>query len=153
MLIRRILPNRKLYKSRVNPFDKLISTTPTASPDDNNKATAESAGIFVNSLNLVMPIAAKTETINAVHIGYTFVNNPIAIPPKATCDIASPNNECRLNTKNNPTTEHTREIAAPEIKACCINPNCKISNTKRISHSLCSRNMWGYHHYYYYYYY
>ena len=97
-----------------------------------------------------MPIAAKTETINAVHIGYTFVNNPIAIPPKATCDIASPNSECRLNTKNSPTTEHTSEIAAPEIKACCINPNCKISNTTNTSNPLSSRNMWGYYHYYYY---
>ena len=90
----------------------------------------------MDSLNLVMPIAAKTETINAVHIGYTFVNNPIAIPPKATCDMASPNSECLLNTKNSPTMEHITEMAAPVIKACCINPNCKISNTKTKSYSL-----------------
>jgi hypothetical protein len=88
-----MLPNKKLYKSRVNPPAKPIKTTPTASPDVNNTAIAESGGIFVDSLNLVIPIAPKMETINAVHIGYKLINKPIAIPPNATCDIASPNSD------------------------------------------------------------
>jgi hypothetical protein len=32
--------------------------------------------------------------------------------------------------------EHITEMAAPVIKACCINPNCKISNAKTIAYSL-----------------
>ena len=88
-----MLPKRKLNKSSVNPPERLISTMPIASPEDNKTATAESAGILANSRNFVIPRAANTETIKAVHNGYTFVNSPIAIPPKATCDIASPNNE------------------------------------------------------------
>jgi hypothetical protein len=55
--------------------------------------------------------------MNAVHNGYTFAYNPIAIPPKATCDIASPNSECRLSTKNKPITEQITAIMIPEIKA------------------------------------
>jgi hypothetical protein len=67
-LTNRILPKRKLNKSRLNPLDKLIKTTPNASPEDSKTAMAESGGIFAESFNLVMPNAAKTETINAIHI-------------------------------------------------------------------------------------
>jgi hypothetical protein len=80
----KILPNKKLNKSRLNPWERLINITPKASPEDSNIAIAESDGIFVESFNFVMPKAASTETINAVHIGYKFKNIPKAIPPKAT---------------------------------------------------------------------
>jgi hypothetical protein len=64
-----MLPKRKLNKSTENPPDKLTKTMPSASPDDSKIATAESGGIFVDCLNLVMPKAAKIETINAVYKG------------------------------------------------------------------------------------
>ena len=68
-LTKSILPNRKLNKSMEKSFDKLTKTTPRARPDDSNTATAESGGIFVDCLNLVIPNAARIETIKAVHIG------------------------------------------------------------------------------------
>ena len=117
-----MFPNKKLYKSRVKPPDRLINTTPIASPADNNTATAESEGIFVDSFNLVTPNAAKIETINAVHIGYKFVNKPIDIPPNAIWDKASANNDCRLKTRNSPIAEQVVATATPEINARCIKP-------------------------------
>ena len=98
-----MLPNKKLYKSSEKPPDNPISTTPTASPADNNTATAETA--------------------NAVHIGYIFVNKPTAIPPNATCERASPYNDCLLKTKNRPIVEQLTATAIPEINARRINPN------------------------------
>lgn len=118
-----MLPNKKLYKSSENPPDSPISTTPTASPADNNTATAESPGIFVDSFNLVIPREARIETANAVHIGYTFVNKPIAIPPNATCERASPYKDCFLKTRKRPITEQPTATAIPEINARCIKPN------------------------------
>ena len=64
----------------------------------------------------------KIETINAVHIGYKFANKPIAIPPNAIWDRASANNDCRLNTRNNPIVEQVIATATPDINARCINP-------------------------------
>ena len=112
-----MLPNKKLYKSSEKPPDNPISTTPTASPADNNTATAESFGIFVDCLNLVMPREARIETANAVHIGYIFVNKPTAIPPNAMCERASPYNDCLLRTKNRPIMEQLTATAIPEINA------------------------------------
>ena len=106
MLINKILPNRKLYKSSVNPPANPINMTPIASPVDNNTATAES-GIFVDSLNLVIPKAARIETMRAVHIGYKFVNNQIAIPSNAICERPSANNDCCRKTRNSPIAEHS----------------------------------------------
>jgi hypothetical protein len=68
-LTNRILPNRKLNKSIEKPFDKLTKTTPRARPDDSITATAESGGIFVDCLSLVIANAARIETMKAVHIG------------------------------------------------------------------------------------
>lgn len=119
----RMLPNKKLYKSSENPPDNPINTTPVASPADNNTATAESPGIFVESLNLVIPREARIETANAVHIGYTFVNKPIAIPPNAICERASPYNDSLLKTRKRPITEQLTATAIPEINARCIKPN------------------------------
>ena len=113
----KMLPNKKLYKSSENPPDNPINTTPVASPADNNTATAESPGIFVDSLNLVIPREARIETANAVHIGYMFVNKPTAIPPNATCERASPYNDCLLKTKNIPMVEQLTATAIPEINA------------------------------------
>ena len=129
MLTSKMLPNRKLYKSSVNPPARPINITPTASPADNNTATAESGGIFVDSLSLVIPSAAKIDTMNAVHIGYKFANNPIAIPPNAMCERASANNDCRLKTRNSPTTEQVIATATPETNARCMKPYWRISNT------------------------
>ena len=112
-----MLPNKKLYKSSEKPPDNPISTTPNASPADNNTATAESPGIFVDSLNLVIPREARIETANAVHIGYIFVNKPTAIPPNAMCERASPYNDCLLRTKNRPIVEQLTATAIPEINA------------------------------------
>src|SRR5919197_3379796 len=113
----RMLPNKKLYKSSENPPDNPINTIPVASPADNNTATAESPGIFVDSLNLVIPRDARIETANAVHIGYTFVNKPIAIPPNATCERASPYSDCFFKTKKIPIQEQLTATAIPEINA------------------------------------
>ena len=112
-----MLPNKKLYKSSEKPPDNPISTTPTASPADNNTATAESPGIFVDSLNFVIPREAIIETAKAVHIGYMFVNKPTAIPPNATCDRASPYKDCFLKTNNRPIVEQLTATAIPEINA------------------------------------
>ena len=98
-------------------LDKLINTTPTASHDESNIAIVESGVIFVDSLNLVIPTAPSIEMIIATHIGYTFMKRPSAMPPKAICDKASPNKECRLKTKNNPTTEQITATATPAISA------------------------------------
>src|SRR5262249_31502799 len=122
MPIRRILPKRKLSKSREKPPAKPIKTIPIASPDDNITATAASGGIFVDCLNLVTPNDERTETTNAVHIGYTLVSRPIAIPPKAAWERASPNNDCLLNTRKSPTTEHVTATTTPDKKARCIKP-------------------------------
>src|SRR5919198_2677658 len=119
----KMLPNKKLYKSSENPPDNPINTTPIASPADNNTATAESPEIFVDSLNLVMPREARIETTNAVHIGYTFVNKPIAIPPNAICERASPYNDCLLKTRKRPITEQPTATAILETNARCIKPN------------------------------
>ena len=132
MLINKILPNRKLYKSSVNPPANPINMTPTASPVDINIATAESGGIFVDSLNLVIPKAARIETMRAVHIGYKFVNNPMAIPPNAICERPSANNDCCRKTRNRPIAEHVIATATPEIKARCMKPYCRISNTMMV---------------------
>jgi hypothetical protein len=67
------------------------------------------------------------ETINDTQIGLDFRNNPNAIPPKATCDIASPNKENLFNIRNNPISEQLIEIAIPEIRARCMNSYWRIS--------------------------
>jgi hypothetical protein len=67
------------------------------------------------------------ETINDTQIGLDFRNNPNAIPPKATCDIASPNKENLFNIRNNPISEQLIEIAIPAIRARCMNSYWRIS--------------------------
>jgi len=67
------------------------------------------------------------ETINDTQIGLDFRNNPNAIPPKATCDIASPNKENLFNIRNNPISEQLIEIAIPEMRARCMNSYWRIS--------------------------
>jgi hypothetical protein len=69
LLTRRILPNKKLNKSRVNPPDTLIKMTPIARPDVKSTAIDESGGILVDSLSLFTPIADKIATMYAVHSG------------------------------------------------------------------------------------
>ena len=122
-----MLPNRKLNRSRENPPDRLIRTIPTASPDESKIATDESGGILIESVIFVIPSAAIIVKAYAVHIGYKLRNSPIDNPPKATCDMASPNNECFLSTRNKPIAEHIAATAMPEINARCINPNSRIS--------------------------
>ena len=100
---------------------------PTARPDDSKIATEESGGILIESVIFVIPNAAITVNAYAVQIGYKLRNSPIDNPPNATCDIASPNKECFLRTRNNPITEHIAATAIPEIIARCINPNSRTS--------------------------
>ena len=124
-----MLPNKKDSRSREKPPDKPISIIPTASPDDSIIATAASGGIFVDCLNLVIPNDAKTETTSAVQSGYKLVNKPSAIPPKATCERASPNSDCLLNTRKSPTAEQLTATAIPDINARCIKLYWRISKT------------------------
>ena len=63
LLTRRIFPNSKLNKLRVNPPEILISITPIARPEVKSTAIEESGGIFVDSLNLFTPTADKMATI------------------------------------------------------------------------------------------
>lgn len=126
-LINRMLPNRKPNRSTENPPDKLNRRTPSAKPADSMIATAESAGILVECLSLVIPTEARIEATNAVHSGYVLVNRPMARPPKAIWARESPNKDCLLSTRNKPIIEHTEDIAIPAMSARCINPNSKIS--------------------------
>jgi hypothetical protein len=112
-----MLPNRKLKRSKENPPDRLIRTIPTAKPDESKIATEESGGILTESVIFVIPNAAIRVKAYAVQIGYKLRNSPIDNPPKATCDIASPNSECFLSTRNNPIAEHIAATAIPEIIA------------------------------------
>jgi hypothetical protein len=75
----------------------------------------------------VIPNAARIETMKAVHIGYIFVYIPIAIPPNAICESASPKREWRLKTRNNPIIEEITAMATPAVKARCIKLNSRIS--------------------------
>ena len=106
----------------MNPPEMLIKITPMASPEVKSTAIDESGGIFVDSLNLFTPTADKIATMYAVQSGYTPVNNPKDIPPKATCASASPNRECRFSTKKSPTIEQMTAIAIADIKDLCIKP-------------------------------
>lgn len=121
-LTSRMLPNKKLKRSNENPPDRLTKMTPMANPEESRMATAESGGIVIESLNLVMPNPASTVKINAVHIGYRLRKRPSDNPPNATCDIASPNKECFLSTRNKPMTEDMVATAMPAIIARCMNP-------------------------------
>lgn len=42
--------------------------------------------------------------------------------------MASPNNEYRLRTRNNPITEHRIAMATPDMSALCIKLKVRISN-------------------------
>ena len=99
-----------------------MSNTPIAKPDDNNTAIAASPDILVLFLSFVIPNAVETETANAVHIGYMLRKNPRAIPPKATCESASPKREYLFKTKNKPIIEQVIETTIPVSKALCIKP-------------------------------
>ncbi len=62
------------------------------------------------------------DTINAIQIGDIFANRPMAIPPKATCERASPYSDRRRKTRKSPITEQLMATAIPEINARCIKP-------------------------------
>jgi hypothetical protein len=110
------------------PPDNPINTRPTANPNDNKTATEESEYTLLLEFNFTIANPPKTETTNETQIGLLFRNSPKAIPPKATWDIASPNKENLLSTKNSPSREQLRDIAIPEISALWINSYCKISS-------------------------
>ena len=93
LLIKRILPNKKLKRSTENPPDELTRITPTAKPDTKTTATAESPDILVLCLNFWSPSPPNIETMKAVHNVKTPKNRPTEIPPNATCAIPSPNRE------------------------------------------------------------
>ena len=93
LLIRRILPNKKLKRSIENPPEALTRNTPTANPEDKTTATAASPDILVLCLNFWSPNPPSMDTTNAVHNGKIPKNKPTEIPPNATCAIPSPNRE------------------------------------------------------------
>ncbi len=99
------------------PPDNPIKTSPMANPNDNKTATEESEYTLLLEFNFTIAKPPKTETTNDIHIGLDLRNNPKAIPPKATWDIASPNRENLFSTKNSPSREQLRDIAIPEISA------------------------------------
>jgi hypothetical protein len=68
-LTSKMLPNKKLNRSSVNPPDRLISSMPSARPDESNMATVASAGILVDSRNFVMPNAPSMESVRPVQRG------------------------------------------------------------------------------------
>ena len=84
LLIKRILPNKKLKRSTENPPDELTRMTPTANPETKTTATAASPDILVLCLNYWSPIPPIIETMNAVHNGKTPKNKPTDIPTNAT---------------------------------------------------------------------
>lgn len=113
--------------SVVRPPERLIKINPTAMPDDSKTATAASPEISNFCRIFVMTSALTSETIYAVHNGYTPIKSPAAIPPNEECATASPNREYLRKTKNKPTTEHNRAIAIPEMMALCIKLKKRIS--------------------------
>ena len=76
LLIKRILPNKKLKRSTENPPDELTRMTPTANPVTKTTATAASPDILVLCLNFWSPSPPNIETMNAVHKGKTPKNRP-----------------------------------------------------------------------------
>lgn len=68
-LTNRILPNKKLKRSTDSPPVKLKRRIPTARPEDNIIATAESDGICVECWSFVIPRAARIEATKAVQRG------------------------------------------------------------------------------------
>ena len=112
-----------MYKSSENPPDNPINTTPVASLADNNTATAESPGIFVDSLNLVIPREARIETANAVHIGYTFVNKPILFLQMPHVREHHHTMIASSRLERDQSQSSMTATAIPEINARCIKPN------------------------------
>lgn len=99
------------------PPDNPMKTRPMANPNDNKTATDESEYTLLLEFSFTNANPPIIETIKEIQIGLDFRNNPKVRPPKATWDIASPNRENLLRTKNRPNKEQLIDIAIPEINA------------------------------------
>ena len=86
-LMVRILPNRKDDRSGVNPGAKKLKMIPTAIPNVQNTAMAESSRMSLRLLSHSTPKADNTENMAALKIGEIPAYKPIPIPPKEACVI------------------------------------------------------------------
>ena len=117
-VIERILPNRNVDSSGVNPGVRKLQMSPMLMPKVQKMAMAESSRIFFLWLNHWMPQADKIEKRVAESVGEKPKYTPNPTPPNEACVMPPLMKTSRLLTIYVPTKPHRMLAKRLPIMAC-----------------------------------
>lgn len=120
-VIDRMLPNRKLKRSTLNPPARLAIITPPAIPMEERIPIAASASAVVFLVIKRMMIDPRTPIGRATQNGERLRSSPKASAPKVTCARPSPIRAMFLRTRKTPRIAQVTARKRPPMSAFWMN--------------------------------